>query len=213
MQQNLSTLVLSSLYMAIDVLSTNFQKHTSKNPLQKFLIENFYRNLIELSRPLKPVNILDAGCGEGFSLNKLSENKIGKKLEGIENSKTAIILSKKINPNLNIKFGSVYKLPYKNNSFDLVICTEVLEHLENPEKALKELARVSKQYLLLTVPNEPFFMVSNLLRGKNVKRFGNDQGHLNHWNVYSFNKFLKENSIKIKEVKFPFPWIMVLAKK
>ncbi len=199
--------------MAIDSLSTNFTKHTSKNPVQKLLIKNFYSQFISLIKPLKPESVLDAGCGEGFSLNKLRENNIGKKLEGIENSKTAIDISKKINSKLNIKLGSVYSLPYKDNSFDLVICTEVLEHLDNPERGLSQVMRVSKKYIIFSVPNEPFFMLSNLLRGKNLKRFGNDEGHINHWTIYSFQKLLKKNGLKVKKLRLPFPWILVLATK
>jgi 2-polyprenyl-3-methyl-5-hydroxy-6-metoxy-1,4-benzoquinol methylase len=199
--------------MAIDILSTNFEKHTNKNPLQKILINNFYANLLKIARPLSPTNILDAGCGEGITLDKLIKNNIGKKLEGIENSEVAIELSKKVNPHLNIKYGSVYSLPYKDASFDLVICTEVLEHLDDPKKGLDELTRVSSKYLLLTVPNEPWFTLQRILRGKNIRHLGAHPEHVNHWTSSSFRKFLKENGLKIKETKLPFAWTMILAEK
>lgn len=84
------------LYMEIANLSTNFSKHSSQNPIQNFLIRNFYKELVKLTKPLKPTTILDAGCGEGFTLIKLIENGIGEKLEGIENSQVVIKLSKKV---------------------------------------------------------------------------------------------------------------------
>lgn len=194
-------------------LSANFLKHTNKNPLQKFLIENFYTSLIALAKPLKPQTILDVGCGEGFSLNKLVINGVGKRFEGLDSSKEAISLGKSLFPNLILKPGSIYDLPYNNRSFDLIICLEVLEHLENPQKALSEILRVSKNYAILSVPNEPFFMISNLLRGKNIKRLGNDVGHINHWNSFSFKKFIKEQRLSLKQTKLPFPWILVLVEK
>jgi len=192
---------------------TNFIKHTSKNPIQKFLIKNFFSLLISLIKPLKVESILDAGCGEGFTMGKLLEEKVCKKIEGIEYEKDAISLGKKLYPYLIIKQGSVYELPYKNNSFDLVICTEVLEHLDEPAKALKEILRVTKKNLIISVPNEPLFMVSNFLRGKNLSRFGNDIGHINHWNPISFKKYLTKNELKIKKINLPFPWIIVLGEK
>lgn len=194
-------------------LPSNFTKHTHKNPIQRLLINNFYRTLIQVIKPLKIKAILDVGCGEGFSLNKMNENNIGEKLEGIDYSKEAISLGKNLFPHLSLKTGSIYDLPYKNNSFDLVLCTEVLEHLDNSQKGLEEVVRVSKKYILASVPNEPFFMLSNLLRGKNITRFGNDPEHIQHWTIFSFQKFLKSENIKINKLKLPFPWLLVLAEK
>lgn len=199
--------------MTNNQLPTNFVKHTSNNPIQKILIDNFYSALISLVKPLSPKTILDAGCGEGFSMNKLSINGIGEKIEGIEFSKEAISFGKKLFPNLIFREGSVYNLPYEDDSFDLIICTEVLEHLEEPAKALKEMLRVSKKYLIISVPNEPFFMMSNFLRGKNLFRFGNDEGHINHWNPLSLKSYLRQNKIKIRKLSLPFPWILILGEK
>lgn len=194
-------------------LPTNFVKHTSKNPIQKLLINNFYSSLISLIKPLSPKTILDAGCGEGFTMSKLAEFGVGKQIEGVEYSKDAITLGKKFFPNLVIKQGSVYELPYEDNSFDLIVCTEVLEHLEDPKKAIKEMLRVSKKYLVISVPNEPLFMLSNFLRGKNISRLGNDMGHINHWNPLSLKKYLTQNKVKIKKLRLPFPWITILGEK
>lgn len=194
-------------------LPTNFLKNTSKNPIQKFLINNFYSSLISLVKPLSPKTILDAGCGEGFTMDNLSKNNIGKKIEGVEYSKDAIKIGKKLFPSLTINQGSVYNLPYKDNSFDLIICTEVLEHLEEPTKALREILRVSKKYLIISVPNEPIFMLSNFLRGKNLLRLGDDEGHINHWNPMSLKRYLIQNKVIIKKLKLPFPWITILGKK
>lgn len=194
-------------------IPTNFAKHTSKNPIQKLLIKNFYSSLISLIKPLKVKSILDAGCGEGFTMKKLEENGIGQKIEGIEYEKDAIAFGKKLFPNLTFKQGSIYELPYQDNSIDLVLCTEVLEHLETPENAIKEMLRVSKKYLIISVPNEPLFMLSNFLRGKNLSRLGNDPGHINHWNPLNLKKYLIQNKVKVKKISLPFPWIIILGEK
>lgn len=199
--------------MTKNSLPTNFVKHTSKNPIQKFLIKNYYSSLISLAKPLKAESIIDAGCGEGFTMDKILKSDVVNKIEGIEYSKDAIIFGKKLFPDLKFVQGTVYELPYKNSSFDLVVCTEVLEHLEDPAKALKEMLRVSKKYLIISVPNEPFFMISNFLRGKNLSRLGNDEGHTNHWGVVSLKKYLNQNGVKIKKVNLPFPWILILGEK
>jgi len=185
----------------------NYQKHTSKNPLKKFFIRNFFETLFSLIKNLKIETVLDVGCGEGFTLNKLKENKIGKTYEGIDYSKEAIALGRKAYPDLHIFEGNIYDLKYKDNSFDLVICSEVVEHLENPQKALKELLRVSKKYVLLSVPNEPWFWLSN------YTQWGIDIGHINKWSRNQFLKFIKLESYKVLSLKTPFPWTVVLLKK
>ena len=194
-------------------LPSNYQKHTSKNPLQKFLIENFYKALLQIVGDLKPATILDAGCGEGFTLARLQKEGIGKHLEGIDYSLNAINLGKKNYPSLLLKQGDIYQLPYKNNSFDLVVCSEVLEHLKYPERALEEVVRVSNKYCLLSVPNEPLFMISNFLRGKNLSRWGNDVEHINHWSSKNFKNFVKRKGVKNIILKNSFPWTIILGEK
>lgn len=193
--------------------TTNYQKHVSANPLQRFLIDNFYKHLLRTIKPIKPKKILDVGCGEGFTLIKLKHAKIGEDYEGIDHSDDALSIGKKLNPKLDIKKGNVYMLPYKDNSFDLLICTEVLEHLKDPEKALLEILRVTNKYAVLSVPNEPFFILANLLRGKHLKTFGNHPEHINHWTGSGFRKFLRKNGFKISAIKYPFPWTLVLVRK
>lgn len=191
----------------------NYKKHTSKNPIQKKLIENFFSTLVNLTRNLDTKRILDVGCGEGFTLERFHKEHIGKTLEGIDFFTTAVKLGEKQFPYLTLREGSIYDLPYKDNAFDFVLCTEVLEHLKEPEKALEELRRVTSKYLLLSVPNEPIFMLSNLIRGKNLSRFGNDIEHINHWSTFRFRKMVKSHGLSLVNTKHPFPWTMLLVEK
>ncbi len=190
----------------------NYRKHKSSSKLQQRLLDNFNKTLVGEVKALKPISILDVGCGEGFTLERLRKAKIGKHLEGVDYLDLAIKLGKKEHPNLILKKGSIYDLKYKANSFDVVICSEVLEHVEDPQKGLEELVRVSKKYVVLSVPNEPFFMLGNLVRGKNVTRFGNDIEHINHWTFWQFKKFVSKK-LKIKKMLNPIPWTFIIAEK
>lgn len=197
----------------MDSLPTNYQKHMTADPSRKFFVKRFNSALTKTLQELSPSSILDAGCGEGFTLNKFFEEGIGKNLEGVDFSKEAIELGKKHFPFLKLKEGDIYDLPYKKDSFDVVICTEVLEHLENPKKAISEVLRVSKRYVVFSVPNEPFFMGGRLIRGLNVKQFGNHPEHINHWTYFSFPDMLKNNGVKVMMIRLPFPWILVVGEK
>lgn len=194
-------------------ITDNYKKNKSKNLAQKLLIEKFYKKLLRFADNLQIETILDVGCGEGFTLQRFYKNKIGRKLLGVDFSSNAINLGRKLFPFINFRKGNVYSLPYKNNSFDLVVCCEVLEHLVYPEKALKEIIRVSHKFCLLSVPNEPFFSIANFLRGKNLSRWGNDIEHIQHWKQREFIQLLKQQRLSIKAVSSSFPWTIVLVEK
>jgi SAM-dependent methyltransferase len=193
--------------------STNFQKHNTKNPIGKIFLNNFLKTAVKTIRPLNIETILDAGCGEGFTLERLRQEKIGKVYKGIEYEKDAVALANKLYPDLEVSQGDIYKLPFKNNTFDLVVCTEVLEHLENPKKAYRELLRVSRKYVLISVPNEPFFTIQRIGRLQNVRHLGAHPEHIQHWTIPAFLKFVKVRGVKVMVKKFPIPWTMVVIKK
>lgn len=190
----------------------NYRKHKSSSALQQKLLNNFEALLSREVKKLKPESILDVGCGEGFTLEKLRKEGIGKHLEGVDYLALAIQLGKKEHPQLTLKQGSIYDLDYKDNSFDVVICSEVLEHIDDPLKGLAELVRVAKNYCVLSVPNEPLFMLGNLLRGKNISRFGNDIEHINHWTFWQFRTFVS-SKLEVQKELHPLPWTLIVAKK
>lgn len=190
----------------------NYRKHKSTNPLQRRLLDNFTKTLVREVKELKPKTVLDVGCGEGFTLEQLRLAGIGKRLEGVDFLPRAIELGRKEHPELDLKVGDIFDLKYKDSSFDVVICSEVLEHVPEPEKGLEELVRVSKKYCVVSVPNEPFFMLGNFLRGKNWSRFGNDIEHINHWSFWQFKKMVGKK-LKIRKAIYPTPWTLLVAEK
>lgn len=193
--------------------TSNYAKHTSWNPVQKILISNFYKTFFNFFKRCRAESVLDVGCGEGITLNKLTQMYPNLKAEGLDYSEEAIKIGKQVYPNLKLIKGDIYKLPYKDNSFEVVLCNEVLEHLEYPEKALDELKRVSSKYLLLSVPHEPFFKLAQLIRGKYLSSWGNHPEHIQHWSSRSFSEMLSRHGLKNLSKKHPFAWILVLAIK
>lgn len=185
-------------------------KFISKNPLVKLSNQHFLRSisdLIEISGQLK---ILDCGCGEGIVANYLLAENPKRSIYGLDLNKKSIAIAKKENPRASFKVGSVYKIPFRSNSFPLLLCTEVLEHLDSPHKALAELKRVSSRYVIISVPSEPFFRLSNLVRLKYLSRFGNTPGHIHNWTPFSFKKLIKR-FFKIEKEFYPFPWMIFLV--
>jgi len=90
--------------------------------------------------------ILDVGCGNGSMLKKMG-NKFN--ICGLDISKTALEFIKE--PAI---LADSSRIPLKQSSFDLVLCSEVLEHLpcEAFQSSVSEISRVTKKYILLSVP-------------------------------------------------------------
>lgn len=191
--------------------SSNLRKHTSGNPLQRHLLGRFYGAagmLLGQVRPA-PQRILDAGCGEGFAMREVLSGAPGAVL-GLDGSSAALRVARRLNPGRGFTAGDLYALPFATASFDLVVCMEVLEHLDEPARGLGELLRVSAGWLLLSVPNEPLFRGANFLRGKNVTAWGNDPGHVNHWSAGAFRRFVDAHC-RIVATSTSFPWTLALC--
>lgn len=129
---------------------------------------------------------------------------------GLDGSPQAAQIAGQLNPGRGFTAGDLYALPFPDRSFDLVVCLEVLEHLEEPKDGLRELIRVSAGWLLLSVPHEPLFRGANFLRGKNVAAWGNDPGHVNHWSHRSFLRFVGQEC-RVVASRTSFPWSLALC--
>lgn len=206
--------------------SGNYEKYMSKNPLKRKMVQLLNERILGLvkakmeqmkaSAPVgSKVRILDAGCGEGFVTGMLQEEFRDAEIVGLEYSAEVLAMAESRNPGIRFVRGDVAHMPFGPRSFDIVLCTEVLEHLVQPEDALKEMVRVARKVILLTVPNEPWFCLGNLLAFKNVGRLGNPIDHVNHWTFGGFSRFLAE-SLPVSpgshglSISRSFPWTIAV---
>lgn len=123
------------------------------------------RRIIEELNPRDGEKILDVGCGDGFYLHLLSNLGINLKLTGADLDEKALESARKNLKGKKIKLVKnadlMKRLPFKDNSFDKIVMSEVAEHLPDDVKGLKEVKRVLRLggTLVLSVPNHnyPFF--------------------------------------------------------
>ena len=123
------------------------------------------RRVIEELNPQSGDKILDVGCGDGYYLHLLSSLGLKLELTGADFDPNALASAKRNLKGKRIKLigqgDLMKKLPFKDNTFDKIVMSEVAEHLPDDVKGLKEVRRVLKRngILVLTVPNHnyPFF--------------------------------------------------------
>lgn len=150
------------------------------------------RRFLEVIRDINNPKILEVGMGEGRYLRKISLLRPDAKLFGIDISKVAIDIAKKSNLSGEFKVGNAEKLPYSDNSFDVVVIADVLEHLNDPSVAIKEAERVLKPggifHFYVPCENQPFTL-DWLLRRLGVMRDFTKMafGHVQYFNHKDIN--------------------------
>lgn len=192
-------------------LAPSQQKYRSSNPLIRYANQRFFRAIDSLADQAGASSILDAGCGEGIVLNRLS-GVPGRQIFGLDLDPARLQLTRSRLPGQVLVLGDIHNLPFASTSFDLVLALEVFEHLGSPREALREVLRVTRNYLLASVPNEPWWRIGNMLRFKYLRHFGNTPEHIQHWSARGFRKFLSQHSVVVA-LKTPFLWTFALARK
>lgn len=100
--------------------------------------------------------VLDVGCGLGYGMDIMSAR--ASEVHGVDVDEKAVKYAtkhaKSNNPKISqIKVYDGYNLPYKDNEFDVITCVDVLEHVEDYDRFIDELLRVSKRAVLISTPN------------------------------------------------------------
>lgn len=146
--------------------------------------------------------VLDVGMGIGYGMNLLSIK--AKEVYAVDVDKGAVencsktVLSK--NPKVKeLKIYDGYDLPYKDNFFDVVTCVDVVEHVEDYDKFIDELLRVTKRAVVFATPNRrPEYT--------NPDGTPTNHWHLREWSFAEFDKIAKSHTKKVKWAFLDGPW-------
>ena len=187
-----------------------YDKYETRNPVARRLVAGFLKELDAQVRWSSAASVLDVGCGEGIGTTRMASVLPQARVVGLDVADPGLLQEWKTRAHERIEFvaGSAYDLPFADDSFDLVSAIEVFEHLERPERALAEIARVSRRGILLSVPWEPVWRGVNMAGGRYLRQYGNTPGHINHWTRRQFVA-LAGTAGEVVAVRRPFPWTMV----
>jgi SAM-dependent methyltransferase len=186
-------------------------KYRRRSRVRRALIRRFVRRLHELLIDAGPVSsILEIGIGEGFLSGYLSEKLPTVRFFGVDSSEAALARVRRLFPRIETRVRDACDLSGLDGPFDLVLCAEVLEHLEEPAQALDAIAALRPRRALLTVPHEPFFRLSNLASGANLARLGNDPEHVQQFGPRSFRELLS-GRFDVLALERSYPWLLALA--
>jgi ubiquinone/menaquinone biosynthesis C-methylase UbiE len=193
------------------IVGNYYDKFESKNCLVNLIMSNYRKNLLNFLVNLDIRTVLDIGSGKGDLISLISADRPDMRFFGSDLWKDDTNLKYKNRTPIQWISANGEHLPFRKSSFDLILACEVLEHVDNPNKVLSEIQRVTKKYSLVTVPWEPIWKVLNIVRMKYLENYGNTPGHIHNWSKKNIEKLVR-NFFAIEKSKVVFPWTFILAK-
>jgi len=120
---------------------------------KKYYVSNgralLFDHVYNTIRNLKPVSLLDVGCGPGDLLKRDSVTPF---TVGLDYSVVAARCTQSVSMARPL-LADATAIPLKSKSFDCVACIETMEHVDFPGKIARELERVSRKYVVVSVPD------------------------------------------------------------
>jgi len=190
-----------------NIVGNHEDKYRATNPIARALMRGFTDAVTDLYLGTGARSVLEVGCGEGLLADHLIKRARPERFDACD---VALRPAPGIDPHISLREASIYALPYPDRSFDLVICCEVLEHLQDPAAGLAELARVADRHVLLSTPWEPVWRLLNLARGRYLGALGNTPGHLQHFSRRALLD-LAATRLGSLRVRRPLPWTVILG--
>lgn len=190
-----------------------YQQGVKNSILQRLWHTNKLKVVLNLI-PNSPKKILDVGCASGWFISEIAKIFPNAKCYGVDIYDRAILFGKKAYPHIQFAVADAHSLPFKNESFDLVVCTEVLEHVDNPKDALLEIKRVLKKEGVAIIEldsGSALFSIVWFLWKKIHGRVWND-AHIHSFNVNKLERIIVSSGFTIlKKKKFNLNMAMAFS--
>jgi len=168
-------------------------------------------SILFLTKGVQFNSMLDVGCGSGALMSALRKKC---KCEGIDISKTALQQAKR--KGLKVKHTDLDQgLPPGKNSFELVTAVQVLQHSFEPSVLLKEMSRVSKKYVAISIPNHLWwkFRLKMFFGVLPEEKFGRS-GHIRLYSYRSIKEMLSSAGLRVikEQPAGTFPFARLIPK-
>ena len=121
-----------------------YQAGIKNNIFQRLYHKGRTRSIIETlqTNGIESGKVLDVGCASGWLLSEIASEFPNLEYLGIDVYKKALAYGRQTYPNIRFILADAHTLPFSKKSFDIVTCINVLEHVINPEKIMREIHRV-----------------------------------------------------------------------
>ena len=186
-----------------------YQQSVRKNILQRRWHQGRLKATLDFLKTFKDIHnqkvrLLDVGCASGWFISEICSYYPHLKCSGVDVYQKAIEYAKKSYPHISFFHNDAHHLPFQKNSFDIVICTNVLEHVVNPREVMKEIKRVVKRsgIVIIGMDSENLLFSFVWWLWKKFKGKIWAEAHLHKFRPRDLDKLFRQLGFKIKKKKF-----------
>jgi 2-polyprenyl-3-methyl-5-hydroxy-6-metoxy-1,4-benzoquinol methylase len=164
----------------------------SRSDTVKYLLDNA-TEMIGLN-----IHFLEVGCGSGYYIKFLSDLGV-ENIIGVDISFDKLIYLKNLIPKSELIVCDAQHLPFRNNVFDLILCSEVIEHLPDPGLILREISYSTRKLAVVSTPTKTtFYRLTLKFLGKDLKYGGT---HLRELSQEELKGELKVSGLSIRKLR------------
>lgn len=175
-------------------MEKDFYRTKKRGSSNFFTCWDVYSRLLKKIKIGKNEKVLDAGCGNG----NLSKYLKTSNLYGFDLIEEAVKNSRKTGRYKKVVKGDIYDLPFKDKEFDKTVCVGVFQYLKHPEKAFRELVRVTRDEVIITAANFDWFRVKSVFSKEYRKRYLKEVEEETPTNTKLFLRLARKNGLKVK---------------
>ena len=177
----------------------NQQYHSENNEWRQLGGQQKAKNILDLCSRFKQAKTLDVGSGNGAVIAELDSAGFTNNLSSIEISDSGIeaIKARQLQSLISVQKFDGYKIPFDHKTFELSLCSHVIEHVEHPRLLLREIARVA-EHQYFEIPIDFSFFVD-----RKIQHYL-DYGHINIYTPALFKFLLKSEGFEILDERFLF---------
>lgn len=190
------------LYHIWDKVPVTYYQKGVKNNFFQWL---WHSHKIQLAKKIiKDLNFkkcVDIGCASGYMISQISKEFPEAEYFGVDVYNKAIAYAKRAYPHIKFRVASADNLPFEDESFDLILFYETLEHVESPLACLEEIKRVLRENgtLILTMDSGSLLFRIVWFFWVNTKGRVWRQAHLNPINYHELEDLIKKVGFKIRK--------------
>lgn len=184
-----------------------YQRSVAKNILQRIWHRGRINATLDFMKECQLKDnskILDVGCASGWFISEIAHHYPQHKFFGIDIYRKAINYAEKHYSNISFSCADAHKLLFSKDSFDLVICANVLEHVVNPEQILTEIKRVVKpqRKVLINMDSENFLFSIVWYLWKKIRGRVWKDAHLHKLEPIDLEKLFSKTGLRIEKRRF-----------